>query len=478
MERHVLSKSTFIRGSQCLKSLYLNKKRPYLRDKISDNKRAIFKRGTDVGVIARELFPGGIDLSPRSPSQYQRKVLETSEIIRQGKNKIIYEAAFQYAQMLILLDILVKQDGLWIAYEVKSSLTITPTFLLDAAFQYYIMKNSGFAPEAFYLVYINENYITGGEINLNDYFLKKNILPEIMQMQDYIIKLIEDEKAVLKLNSSPDIPIGKQCDIPYTCDFKGHCWKKIPDSSILYMDAFDNSFRFEWWKKYGNQLEGLSKFITTKQQYAQFYSASRKELFVDKNGLKSYWKKINKNYPIISVFFIRPAMPVFENTKPYQHIPVGFALNHPQINKTDLVLTIDNPNPILFFIEKLRKVLLKYEKLISYDTVGINGFIEENPEIKQFISKDTVISLSEVFKVPYIYHYKIKGVYSANNISFLLLNKENKKLDPSLLSMNWFINKLKEENCDSLKIHSENYLKQITNFTNEFYKFIELQTNS
>ena len=478
MERHILSKSTFIRGSQCLKSLYLNKKRPYLRDKISDSKRAIFKRGTDIGVIARDLFPGGIDLSPRSPSQYQRKVLETTEIIRQGKNKILYEAAFQYSQMLILLDILVKQDGLWIAYEVKSSLSITPTFLLDAAFQYYIMKNSGFAPEAFYLVYINENYIKKGEINLNEYFLKKNILPEIIQMEDYIIKLIKKEKAVLKLNSSPDIPVGEQCDTPYTCDFKGHCWKKIPETSILYMDAFDNSFKFEWWKKYGNKLEGISKFISTKKQYAQIYSSSHKELYVDKNGLNSYLEKINNNYPVLSVLFIMPAMPVFENTKPYQLIPVGFSLNYPGINKTDIVLTIDHQNPILYFIEKFRKALLKHEKLISYDSKYLIRFFDENHEKKNFISKDTIISLSEVLKIPYIYHYKIKSDYSEKHISSLLLNMENKNLDNSLLSMNWFINKLREENCDSLKKQSENYLKHITNFTNEFYKFIEAQTDS
>lgn len=62
MEKHILSKSAFIRGVQCLKSLYLNKKRPFLRDRISDAQQAVFKRGTDVGVLARQLFPCGVDM--------------------------------------------------------------------------------------------------------------------------------------------------------------------------------------------------------------------------------------------------------------------------------------------------------------------------------------------------------------------------------------------------------------------------------
>lgn len=68
MEKHVLSKSTFIRSSQCLKSLYLYKYNYNLRDKLSPEQEALFSRGTNVGLIARNLFPGGIDCS-RKPVQ-------------------------------------------------------------------------------------------------------------------------------------------------------------------------------------------------------------------------------------------------------------------------------------------------------------------------------------------------------------------------------------------------------------------------
>ena len=48
MEKHVLSKSTFIRGLKCHKSLYLNKHQKQLRDQLSEMQLAIFEQGNKV----------------------------------------------------------------------------------------------------------------------------------------------------------------------------------------------------------------------------------------------------------------------------------------------------------------------------------------------------------------------------------------------------------------------------------------------
>ena len=233
MEKHVLSKSTFIRGNQCLKSLYLNKKRPFLRDRLSPGQLAKFKRGTKLGKLAQDLFPGGIDLSPRSPSQYQKRVLETAEIIKQGNYDTLYEAVFQFDQLLIMLDILNNDNGDWIGYEVKSSLKISDTYLLDAAFQYYVISNSGLPLKDIFLIYVNKDYSFEGDINLEELFVFESVLDKVLNLQDYIREKVIKEKETLMLNSSPKIEVGEHCFTPYPCDFLGHCWKKIEDKSML-----------------------------------------------------------------------------------------------------------------------------------------------------------------------------------------------------------------------------------------------------
>lgn len=71
LQRHIISKSTFMRGCQCPKSLWLHRHRPELKDPVDASQQTIFTQGTNVGLIARELFPGGIDASPATPYEYQ-----------------------------------------------------------------------------------------------------------------------------------------------------------------------------------------------------------------------------------------------------------------------------------------------------------------------------------------------------------------------------------------------------------------------
>ena len=52
MQKHVLSKSTFIRGLKCSKSLYLNKHNRNLKDELSEMQKAIFNQGDMVGSIS------------------------------------------------------------------------------------------------------------------------------------------------------------------------------------------------------------------------------------------------------------------------------------------------------------------------------------------------------------------------------------------------------------------------------------------
>ena len=58
-----LSKSTFIRGLQCEKSLFLYKHHYKLKDPISPSLQSIFDQGTSIGLLAQELFPNGVDAS-------------------------------------------------------------------------------------------------------------------------------------------------------------------------------------------------------------------------------------------------------------------------------------------------------------------------------------------------------------------------------------------------------------------------------
>lgn len=198
---------------------------------------AKFRRGHKVGSLAQNIFPGGTDFRPKSPALYQKAVLQTQEAIRTNSFNILYEAGFQYERLLILLDILIKEEGGWHAYEVKSSYSISDTYILDAAFQYYVITNSGLQLNDFTIVYASSELdyekIEDYE-ELDSLFVKKSVLDRILPLQDYIKEQVIREKDILLLKSSPKIEMGPQCHDPYPCDFIGHCTKSAAKNSFQH----------------------------------------------------------------------------------------------------------------------------------------------------------------------------------------------------------------------------------------------------
>jgi hypothetical protein len=88
-----LSKSQYIRGLQCSKSLWLYKNRPELRSEPDTQTEALFETGYRVGDLGKELFPGGVEIA-FDPSDFDGMVRRTRELIEGGAD-VIYEAAFK-----------------------------------------------------------------------------------------------------------------------------------------------------------------------------------------------------------------------------------------------------------------------------------------------------------------------------------------------------------------------------------------------
>lgn len=284
MEKHLLSKSTFIRGNQCLKSLYLNKKRPFLRDRMPKERLLVFQRGHTVGDLAHDLFPGGINMSPGHPGAFKKAIINTSQKIAEGF-PIIYEAAFQYDQVMIYLDILVHTASGWHAYEVKSSGGISDTYLLDAALQYHVIKGAGIDLQGISLIHIDKEYVLEDMLDPKGLFKIVNVTEDALSRQDFVAQQIIREKEALNLAHSPKIDVGSHCREPYDCDFIGHCWKNVNKEPI----------------KEAKQQIDIEKF---------------KAATADLGGRSAYLKLLP----------MRTAIPRYRGTHPYQSIAYGYSL--------------------------------------------------------------------------------------------------------------------------------------------------------
>ena len=225
-----LSKSLFIRGRQCHKSLWLYKRRPELRDEISAAQQAIFQSGTDVGLLAQQLFSGGVEV-PYEGLTHQQQIELTKDEIARG-TETIYEATFQHDGIFVKADILhLGTDG-WEIYEVKGSTAVKDVYVYDAALQYHALTGEGLAISKVSIVHVNNAYTRNGDLDIRQLFTVNDITDRVQELQPIVVNEIAAQREMLGVDM-PVIDIGKQCDDPYSCDFKGFCWKHIPDDSIF-----------------------------------------------------------------------------------------------------------------------------------------------------------------------------------------------------------------------------------------------------
>ena len=306
----------------------MQKKHPYLRDKLSIEQRAKFQRGTDVGVLAHEVFPGGIDMSPNSPSQFPKKAQETMANLSNPEVKVMYEAVFQYNDTLIMLDMLVRDGDKWLAVEVKSSLRLSDTYYNDAALQYYVLHGCGVPLSDFKLMYLNGDYVKEGSIDMHQLFKMESVIGYVIEREAFVAGNVERLKKVVALPHSPLVDIGTQCHNPYPCDFQGHCWKLIPKNSFLFTTAIDDETLFQnYFNGVNTNAKMLQRVEPDSEEAHQIEALETNSYYIDYKTLYSLAPQPKpKSVAYLNLLLHRPAVPELDGTKPYEEMILAFAL--------------------------------------------------------------------------------------------------------------------------------------------------------
>lgn len=391
MEKAILSKSTFIKGEQCLKALYLYKNRYFLRDKMPAERVATFTRGTNVGLLAQDIFPNGIDCKAGGPRQYEKAIAKTQMAINSGE-KVLYEAAFLHTNTLIYLDVLVLKDDGWHAYEVKSSLKLSETYFKDAALQYYIITASGLKLKSFNLVYLNESYQRNNFLDLNELFSIQDVTEIIKKEKEEIKEKILHQLEIIAQDHSPQIEIGLHCKSPYDCDFVGHCWNKTIENKIFTIPTLSFEQKFALFKTYENIDKFDHELLEFDMTTNRIIESKIQDIsLIDKELMKNIFPQ-NQEYSILKILSFHPAVPMYPNTKPYELILFGYQITKYnsqgiEINKNQIIYG-ECDNPTNSIVESVTKYLEQNNNIFTF---------EENENIINHFNNQYIINLYTFF---------------------------------------------------------------------------------
>lgn len=422
-----LSKSLFIRGRQCHKSLWLYKKRPELRDEISDAQQAIFQSGTDVGVLAQQLFPGGVEIPFEGLSHQQQVELTQAEISR--GTKTIYEATFLSDGIFVKADILHCGARGWEIYEVKGSTKVNDVYVFDAALQYHVITAAGLDVYKVSIVHINNTYTRFGDLDVSQLFTIVDITGQAQEIEPVIVAEIQKQREILN-GALPSIDIGEHCDDPYPCDFKGHCWSHIPEDSVFDLRGRGiNKFKL-YRQGVVRQADIPLESLNSSQRF-QVESTIKQRDHIDAPKIQAFLKSLW--YPLCFLDFetVNPPVPLFDGCRPYEKMPFQYSLHVQSSLDAELdhfeFLAEPNTDPRQSLLSSLlqqipdRACIVAWNQAFEIDVM--RKFAELHPEHRERIYQliENFRDLMQPFRSRDIYLWEAKGSYSIKPILPLLV---------------------------------------------------------
>ena len=425
-EMRTISKSSFIRGAKCPKALYLHFFQPADRDETSDSQQNIFNIGHDVGYLAQQLFPGGIDASRGEPGEIVAALQYTRELIDQGQ-QVIYEAAFSDGETMCYMDILVKKDNMWYAYEVKASTQLKDYHIMDAAFQYYVIDRSGLPLKGIYLAHLNNLYIRRGDIDIHQLFTFEDLSAIVPQKQEEVTFRLKEMQEMLEKGAMPEVETGRQCNYPYSCDFLGVCHQKEETFLLSDVKGINSNKALSLHNLGIKSFDDIPvDFPFSEKEWLLAEAEMDQKEFRNNEALEVF--KSGLEYPLYFMDFetIMPAIPMYNENRPYQQIPFQYSLDIQEfpgsaINHLEYLGTPpEDPRPE--FISSLilhlgcNGSIVVYNK--TFEECRLKELARDLPEFAPLIEdvRKRLVDLMIPFRSNHLYHPAMKGSYSIKKV--------------------------------------------------------------
>lgn len=450
-----LTKSLFLKGKQCSKSLWLQTNKSEVLTK--ESKSNILETGQSIGKKARELFPGGKEISLHGTTQDQRIEL-TQQWISEGV-KTVYEATFEFDGVLVMVDVLHRNEsGYYEIYEVKSStwnskkkLKDISEYIDDVSVQYYVLSGCKIELSNIFVTLINSDYVRGETLDLNGLFIHQDITLEVAALQSSVASRIASLKETLSKGVEPNIDIGWHCKNPRQCDGFEYCWhtqRQIPEYSVF--DLFKLTKNAKSLSLYQQgvvdikdipesfKLTETQRFIVDSVKYGEEGKAE-----INHPQLQEFIQQIN--YPIYHIDFetFQQPIPKFQGIKPFQQIPFQYSL-HVEHKDGSLehreFLADAEQDPRELFVQQLVSDIpcsattvafnSSFEKMILKDLS--NQFPQYTEHLLAIM--DNMIDLAIPFQKRYYYLPEMRGQHSIKIVLPLLAPEmENSYKDLDLI---------------------------------------------
>ncbi|MCP4522111.1 MAG: DUF2779 domain-containing protein [Cytophagales bacterium] len=429
-KEYTLSRSSFAKGLQCTKQLFLLNKGDLSNKhfEVSDEQRAIKKRTVYLRKLAQKLFPKGVDAQEGCDS-YEQSAEKTEKLIKL-KHKVLYNAVFIANNAVVVIDIMVWRRGSWTAYEVKAGTKVTKGGITFAAFKWNVLKEVKAYVNDFSFIVLNKEYYRGEKLILTQCFKRVSKFQEIKEASSWVARQMKRYTKVLQKEEVPEVEINKRCLVPYECRIKSYCWKNVPENSVFDLVGSQQYDKFNLYHEGVETMEQLLesenelKLNLSENQKLQIKSSTTGRSYLKQKEMIAFLQSIQ--YPLIYLDFesYQPFLPREKGMSPLQQCVFQYSIHTQQerggeLSHIDFLhLPNDERDVRLVLLEKLlkdtkeAKTILVYD--VSFEKYYLNYLIQVFPRYRIAIEElmNKMVDLVEPFAQKYIYTPEMKGLHS------------------------------------------------------------------
>jgi hypothetical protein len=425
-----VSKSDFMKYVQCRKAGWLTINRPDLTPDISQELQAIYDNGHEVGRIAHQLFPSGIDISQGGKFVGLNLVKATQKALREKQNTVLFEPAF-YSEKLNCLcasDILLINKKQYHLIEVKSSTSIKPIYEYDIAFQAVVIEEAmGIKVKTCTIVHLNTQYVRDEKLDIGALFKMVDVTEKVMVLKPTVRKLITEMNTGIK-DKMPTVIPGLQCHEPYDCPYLPEClYKQLPDHSVFDIRNLSMKKKYELFWEGMIDVEELPNHYNIKpHQLLQINAMIQNKTVIDADAIHKFLKPYSLPFIFMDFETVSYGVPMYPNTGVYEKIPcqfsvqimwdkddvevfnyIGDGMRDPREEFLIILLSVTDLGnaPIFVYHSPFEISILK--KLSSW-------FPDKADKINQRIAR--IVDLAIPFREMYFYAPSMKGSWSIKSV--------------------------------------------------------------
>ena len=464
-----LTKSKYMKGQQCQRLLWFADRKKLPESSLMEQHR--FSQGPIFEKYVKQLYPNGVELGDL---EFNENIEKTNELVKE--KKLIFEAGFKFEDFFVRTDILEPNGDGWNLYEIKAS-SDNPKdikkkwdkYVPDLAFQKFVIEKSGLKIKKCFVLLLNHEYIKNGEINPKE-LVKKYDVTEQVELIDGVEENAQKYLETIKEEDEPPITISVNCNKPYECSLKAHCWGTLPTNNVLHLTNWR-----QYWKFFHSGIIDMKDIPKEEKLNSKDMNIKKAhlgcEVVVDKESVKHFMNTLK--FPLYHFDFetFDTAVPIYDKSKPYQKIPFQYSL-HIQHEDGKLehfeYLADGKEDPRIKLLEQLKEEIEGKGSVVvfnkSFEIGVLTKLAEDFPEHKVWIEKvlGRIVDLAVPFQNFHYYCPTQKGKYSIKKVLPAITGKgyENLEInnggDASILYYNSHIMN-KEEVNDKLRQDMLNY---------------------